>query len=133
MKKTMPAVGDIIDARCTKCLKVTNHVIVAMIGSKPAKVQCNTCQGTHRYRPPAAAPKAAKRTGVSPAGEQQEWAALRAAMNPDTARDYAMDRDYRVGTVIRHASFGLGLVQRVVGDRKMEVLFEDGRKMMRCK
>ena len=68
MKSPTPSVGDIIDARCTKCLKVTNHVVVAMIGATPAKVQCNTCSGLHRYRNPAPpVRKATKRTGDSPA------------------------------------------------------------------
>lgn len=133
MKSTVPAVGDIIDARCTKCLKVTNHVVVAMVGDKPANVQCNTCSGVHRYRRLDAIGKSTKRTGDSPAVKQEEWAQLRTAMSNENAKDYAMDREYRVGTVIRHPSFGLGLVERVVGNRKMEVLFEDGKKLMRCK
>ena len=133
MKSTGSSVGDIIDARCTKCLQVTNHVIIAMIDSKPANVQCNTCNGTHRYRPPVPTPKAARRISDSPVVKQEEWAELRTAMTNVSARDYAMDKEYRVGTVINHPSFGLGLVKRIVGNRKMEVLFEDGRKMMRCK
>ena len=54
-------------------------------------------------------------------------------MDNENVKDYAMDKEYRVKAVIKHPVFGLGLVQRVVGDRKMEVLFEDGKKMMRCK
>jgi len=134
MENPAPAVGDIIDARCTKCQKITNHVVVAMVGIKPAKVECNTCKGIHRYRSPVAAVrKAPKRAGDSPSVKQEEWAELRTAMNSDNAKDYAMDREYRAGVVIKHPSFGLGLVQRVAGNRKMEVLFEDGRKIMRCK
>jgi hypothetical protein len=133
MKTIASSLGDIIEARCTKCRKVTNHLIVAMVGTKPADVQCNSCNGTHRYRPPVSSAKPAKRTGDSPTVKQDEWAELRTAMSHQIARDYAMDKEYRVGTVITHPNFGLGLVQRVVGNRKMEVLFEDGRKMMRCK
>jgi hypothetical protein len=133
MKNTASAVGDVIDARCTKCQKVTNHVIVAMVGIKPVDVQCNTCNGTHRYRKPVSISKAEKRTSDSLAIMQEEWAKLRAVMSTENVRDYAMDREYRIKTVIRHPIFGLGLVQRLVRDRKMEVLFEDGKKMMRCK
>jgi hypothetical protein len=133
MKNTTPSVGDIIDAQCTKCQKVTNHVIVAMVSITPAKVQCNTCNGIHRYRQPGSIRKGTKRTKVSPVAKQEEWAELQPAMSTENAKDYAMDREYRVGTVIRHPNFGLGLVQRVVGNRKMEVLFEDGKKTMRCK
>ena len=133
MKKIMLAVGDIIDARCPKCLKVSNHVIVAMVDSKPVDVQCNTCNGSHRYRQPTPLPKAVKPTSGPSLVKEEEWTELRTAVNKVTAKDYAMDREYRVGAVINHPSFGLGLVKRVVGSCKMEVLFDDGKKMMRCK
>lgn len=133
MEKPGITVGDIIDARCTKCLKVTNHVIVAMVGDKPAHVQCNTCSGKHRYRKPVAASKAAKRPGDPLAIKKEEWDELRTAMIDLPARDYAMDKEYRTGTILRHQTFGLGLVQRIIGSQKMEVLFEDGKKIMRCK
>jgi hypothetical protein len=133
MKSTVSSVGDIIDARCTKCRMVTNHVIVAMLGSKPADVQCNTCHGTHRYRKPVSILNAAKRASDSLFAMKEEWAMFRTAMEYENVKDYAMDKEYRVKAVIKHPIFGLGLVQRVVGDRKMEVLFEDGKKMMRCK
>ena len=58
---------------------------------------------------------------------------LQTAANNGLAKDYDMDKEYRVGTVIRHQSFGPGLVQRIAGNRKMEVLFESGKKTMRCK
>lgn len=133
MKSSAPSVGDIIDARCTKCQTVTNHVVVAMVDIKPVTVQCNTCNGTHRYRSPEPVRKATKRTSDSPAVKQEEWTQLQAAVSNETAKDYDMDRYYRVGTVIKHPSFGLGLVQRIVGNRKIEILFEDGKKTMRCK
>ena len=133
MSTTVASVGDIIDARCTKCQNVTNHVIVAMVAAKPAKVTCNTCGGTHRYRSPTAVPRVAKVPGGAPAVKPEEWIELRAAMSNLAARDYDMDLGYRVGTVIKHPNFGFGLVQRNVGNRKMEILFEDGKKTMRCK
>ncbi len=133
MSTIVAAVGDIIDARCTKCQSVTNHVIVAMVAAKPAKVTCNTCSGTHRYRSPTAVPRVTKSAGSTPAVKAEEWSELRAAMNNIAAKDYDMDAGYRVGAVIKHSSFGLGLVQRVVGNRKMEILFEEGKKTLRCK
>ena len=133
MNRRISSVGDIIDARCTKCKKITNHVIVAMVDIKPVEVKCNTCNGTHRYRKPASILDAAKRASDSLLATKEEWTLSRAAMDNENVKDYSMDKEYRVKAVIRHPVFGLGLVQRVVGDRKMEVLFEDGKKMMRCK
>ena len=133
MKRTVSSVGDTIDARCTKCKKITNHVVVAMVDIKPVDVQCNTCNVTHRYRTPATILNAAKRASDSMLALKNEWAKFGMATNNENVKDYSMDKEYRVKAVIKHPVFGLGLVQRVVGDRKMEVLFEDGKKMMRCK
>ena len=58
---------------------------------------------------------------------------LQSVISNGLARDYDMDKEYRVGTVIRHQSFGPGLVQRIAGSRKMDVLFETGKRTMRCK
>ena len=54
-------------------------------------------------------------------------------MNSEQASAYSMESTYKVGALIKHPQFGLGLNQRVVGLRKIEVLFETGKKIMRCK
>jgi hypothetical protein len=127
--------GDPIESRCTKCRRITNHIIVAIVDAAPNRVQCNICGGQHNYRPLAAATK--KRTTRSPAdptiAEQEEWQRLRPSMDGSKARDYSMDGDFKVKSLINHHLFGLGMVQRILGDRKIEVLFESGKKNMRCK
>lgn len=126
--------GDPIEARCTKCRRNTNHIVIAMTDQGPAKVKCNTCEREHKYRPPSAAKKkTAPKTADPKISDQEEWRRLQPQMDVSKAKNYSMDGDYRVQTLIRHPKFGLGLVQRVVGERKVEVLFEDGRKTMRCK
>ena len=131
--KTLSA-GDHIEARCTKCRKTTGHIIVAMTEEIPAKVQCNTCSGQHKYRPPTAPKKpAVRRTADPKAAEKKEWEELRSSMNSAKAIDYSMTGTFKVKSLINHPVFGLGLVQRVAGSQKVEVLFEDGKKTLRCK
>ncbi len=48
------------------------------------------------------------------------------------AKDYSMDGLFRKKDVIRHPVFGLGMVEKKAGPRKIEVLFEDGCRVMRC-
>ena len=43
-------VGGEIDAFCTRCRMTLAHTIMAMMGAKVARVQCNTCRGEHAYR-----------------------------------------------------------------------------------
>lgn len=133
MQSTTLSAGDPIEARCTKCRKNTNHIVVAMADNVPAKVQCNTCSGQHKYRPPTTPKKAVRRTVDPKVAEQKEWVDLRPDMNSEQATAYSMTSAFKVGSLMNHPSFGLGLVQSLAGPRKIKVLFEDGKKMMRCK
>jgi hypothetical protein len=42
--------GDDIDDYCVKCKRVTNHVVVSMVGDKAAKVRCRSCYSEHDFR-----------------------------------------------------------------------------------
>lgn len=126
-------VGDPIESRCTKCRKITNHIIVAIADDAPAKVECNTCKGQHKYRPPAAKKKTTARRTVDPKiTEQKEWEKQRSSIEGKTAVAYSMTTAFKKGSVMKHPLFGLGLVLSSLGPGKVEVLFEDGKKKMRC-
>jgi hypothetical protein len=139
--------GDIVEARCTRCAAVMNHRIVAMVGEKVVKVECNTCKGIHNYRAPegsakaAAAPRAAgpkkeaapRKTKQEPgAADRAEWLALRPDMVRADALAYDMAGRYRVNDLVEHQVFGLGIVKALFKPGKMEVLFESGKKLLKC-
>ena len=42
--------GDEIDDFCVKCRRLTNHAIVSLVSSEPAKVRCRSCYSDHDYR-----------------------------------------------------------------------------------
>lgn len=132
MPKTKMSAGDPIESRCTKCRKITNHIIVALKEDVPAKVQCNTCGGQHLYRPPTAAKKTVRRTIDPKIAEQNEWQTLKTQILKASAIQYTMSKAFKVGNVMDHPNFGLGLVQKVIGEQKVEVLFEEGKKKMCC-
>lgn len=142
-----PSAGDFVDARCTRCRVVTNHTIVAMVGEQIVRVVCNTCNGTHNYHPPKAAPsprapKAEKTPAVPRAprmtaravrnADEEEWTEATRLADPAKVLRYDMGRSYSVGHFVNHPSFGVGLVKSVTKPNKMEVLFESGRKLLRC-
>ena len=53
----MPArLGDDVDDFCIKCKRLTNHVVVSLVGDDPAKVRCRTCHSDHDYRREQAPP-----------------------------------------------------------------------------
>lgn len=136
--------GSTIETQCTRCRALLNHTIVAMVGEKIVKVQCNTCRGTHNYHPPKAPkePAAARTTQKkvaaprSPrldpeAAARAEWAELRPGMDEAQAIAYDMNRTYRLRNLVLHPQFGLGIVQLILPN-KMDVLFESGKKRLRC-
>ena len=138
------AAGDCIEARCTRCRALLNHTIVAMVGEKVIRVECNTCRGIHNYhmekiaREPAArsagTKAAAPRKGRKDPGaeEREEWESLSPAMEPEKALPYDMNGKYRVKNLVAHPVFGLGIVKLIIPPNKMHVLFRDGNKLLRC-
>jgi len=139
--------GDIIESRCTKCREILNHRIVAMVGDKIVRVECNTCGGTHNYYPPPA-PKTVRSTTSSTSSrpstaprsvkkdpaqaDRDEWLSVRQNLNVDRAIPYSMTVKCKVHDVVDHPVFGLGLVKLLIAPNKMQVLFEDGIKLLRC-
>ncbi|PLX85560.1 MAG: hypothetical protein C0614_04285 [Desulfuromonas sp.] len=133
MSSKKMSVGDPIESRCTKCRKITNHIIVAMTDDSPARVECNTCKGQHNYRPPVARKTPATRRTVDPkVAQQKEWESLRPSLEGKRPTAYSMTTAFKQGSVMEHPVFGLGVVLGSLGPGKVEVLFEDGKKKMRC-
>lgn len=122
------AAGDPIQARCTKCRKITAHTIMTMADDQPATLQCSRCQHTAPFRKPAS-----HRSGDIHKAARDEWATLRPEMDTARAADYSMTSSYKAKSLLNHPMFGLGLVQKQAGPHKMLVLFADGEKIMRCK
>lgn len=137
--------GDSVEARCTRCRKVLNHTIVAMVGERVVRVECNTCRGMHNYHPPAEAKapaagaatrkkepvprKAKKEPG---AADREEWESLQPTMDRGRAIAYDMNGKFRLNGLVEHPVFGLGVVKLLVRPNKMEVLFQGGKKLLRC-
>ena len=128
-------VGDDIDAWCTRCKMVLGHTILAMVGDRPARVRCNTCQGEHNYKASAAAPK---RGSWEPKADRERkaarptvtsWEALLAQKDISRARRYSAKERFEADDVLDHPVFGIGLVQEVHGD-KMKVAFKADTKLL---
>jgi len=147
MSKQVLAAGDIVDARCTRCRTVTNHTIVAMVGTEPARVLCNTCGSEHKFHAPrqeraprekatsTSAPKTSTGRGraAKANADLKEWQSLQESADLGNAKTYAMDALFKVDDIVQHPTFGLGFVKVLCKPDKMEILFEDGRKLLRCR
>lgn len=134
MENDKYSAGDSIEAHCTKCKQNTKHIIIATLEDRPVKVQCDICDRQHKYRFPTQTKKTVKRQTVPHKSlEQKRWELLRASADSSNAKTYSMTTSYKIETLINHPTFGLGVVQRIIGSQKVEILFEDGARIMRCK
>jgi len=155
--ETTKTAGDDIESRCLKCKDVTNHTIIAMTADTIAKVQCNSCQARHNYRPPLAEKKKtsstrrrrdgatvsstttkAKKTTKSPSKRASRGAVNFEALIQDkdvtAAIPYTISATLTSGDLINHSIFGLGVVMAIMPPNKAQVTFqEQGSKILVCK
>lgn len=135
-------VGSETQAYCTSCKTMREHVVVAMVGARPAKVECAECHKQHLFRAGPPGTKTAKAEGAAKATARKRAtttrATTRAAKTIDLAaetagreaRSYDPRSAYAVGDVVRHPSFGVGLVTALPGSQKMEIYFASGSKLL---
>ena len=50
MQQRQPRLGDILDDYCPRERRVTNHAVVAMIGTDVKQTRCTTCDAEHEYK-----------------------------------------------------------------------------------
>jgi hypothetical protein len=122
-------VGGEIEAYCTSCKAVHWHIIIAMVDTKPAKVECLSCHKQHTLRTPRARARGAAPKSATPAAllvdiEEKLRGREKNAVGYDPKRACALDE------VIRHPSFGLGIVVGLPAPQRMEVAFRSGRKFL---
>ena len=132
------AVGADVEAYCTKCKMVLAHTIVAMEGSKPRRVRCNTCDGEHNYRPSKPVPRTSTtktekgKSTTKKTKSRQSWeeAMQEAANKPH--KTYSMSGSFNEGDWIEHATFGLGCVQAFNPPNKISVRFAESTRLLIC-
>jgi len=139
-------VGGDVDSWCTKCRMMLTHRIVAMVGPKPARVECETCHSQHNFREraPGEVPvRQARVVGASASGprpprvssvskleqerrdREQSWArAVTGKLVSDFVK-YDVKASFKVGDLVKHAKFGDGVVTQIIDAHKVEILFRD--------
>jgi len=124
-------VGGEVDAACTRCKMDLAHTILAMVGLKIARVRCNTCGSDHVYRgrQPGARGAAAKPRATTVEKTVVAWEAQLAALDVAGAQEYRPDHRYSVDQVVRHPTFGLGIVRSIRQD-KMDVAFKTAERTL---
>jgi len=139
-------VGGEVDALCTRCKLTLAHTILAMVGTKIARVRCNTCGGDHAYRgapgvtdrPTSSttrtrAPRASGSGSTSSATRAEKviisFEEQLAGKDVANAPRYSPKDTYRLEQVIQHPTFGTGYVSAVRGD-KVDITFRTDTKTL---
>jgi hypothetical protein len=68
--------------------------------------------------------------GVSRPKTEDDWRQLLMEASREGVPTYQLSDTYREGSLILHPLFGLGVVSKVISTRKMEVIFENSKKLM---
>lgn len=130
-----PRVGQELNAYCGKCKDERTHIVAAMDGEIVRKVTCSMCGSTHNYKvKPAPVPEGAATT-AAPAkrkgGTRRTKEANAFSIDPKkTPKSYDMNNIFSTGDVINHPKFGLGAVETALPPNKIEVRFQEGKKML---
>ena len=121
-----PNIGDRVDSYCGRCKMLLAHTVESIEGGKIKKCHCNTCGAQHAYRG-----KAPKRiAGMPLVLEASDFDKLMKSQDPDKAKKYATSDRFQPPELIKHATFGLGIVLTCKESNKIEVLFQDGPKTL---
>lgn len=129
-------VGKEILSNCSKCKLILAHIIVTMkSATDPDKVMCKTCKSTQSYKDPSAKKKKTSvakviktaRAGSSRKSTETVGEMWTRAIGKSTAenKEYSIKGSFQTGDVIDHPSFGQGVVEKLIDDNKIEVLFQD--------
>lgn len=117
------------------------HTIIAMVGEKIARVQCNTCMGQHAHRegPPGSA--AAKKRSATGTVARRSTRATKAEVETlpfeaifegadlSAAKKYSPATRFEAEDIVDHPTFGMGMVETARHD-KVDVIFKAGRKTL---
>ncbi len=126
-----PKVGGEVDTLCGRCKLLLSHTILALMGSRIARVRCNTCGSDHAYRPGTERAGRAAQSGTHRSSERVviSYADKLAAQDPSQATPYNSKTRYTADQLISHPTFGLGLVTAVRED-KVDVAFKTFTKTL---
>lgn len=130
-------VAEEIVAYCTSCRMDLRHVICAIDGERIVRVLCKTCKKEHAYRRPKQVgalltkKKAKGKTSTRKSRSAfAEWEKAMETCKDRPGKSYTLEGAFEEGDKVDHGTFGMGLVRKLIRPKKMEVLFEEGIKIL---
>ena len=105
--------------------------MAAMDGEIVRKVTCSICGGNHLYKSKKPEPKTRSATKTTAAGKTRRTRQAAFTIDPNSkVRSYNINTSFAAGDVISHPKFGLGAVEIALPPNKIEVRFQEGKKLL---
>ena len=138
--------GHVHKVECCACGSIHKYYPVSSKQSEVKNVPVRVESGKDRSKvvkeKEKAAPKPKQEKPKMPTRAEQQNARVQAelerqwedaiAKNPSKPISYVMSGRFALGALVDHSSFGLGMVLSLTPPDKMEVLFREGIKALRC-
>ncbi|MBL6991145.1 MAG: hypothetical protein ISR65_15280 [Bacteriovoracaceae bacterium] len=128
------SVGKEVLSHCNKCKLPLAHIIVVMKDTMTiGKVKCKTCNAIHAYKDPS---KATSRRGRKKGSTTKKSADVKdvwlEAMNKATTKSqlYSTKSKFSKGDIIDHPSFGPGVIDGLLDNNKIIVIFRHDTKTL---
>ncbi|NIR49527.1 hypothetical protein GWO43_13585 [candidate division KSB1 bacterium] len=61
---------------------------------------------------------------------KKDWPSLMAKVEESEIVDYDINGDFSETSAIRHKTFGVGVITKVLAENKIEVVFEENKKIL---
>lgn len=127
-----PRVGQELNAYCGKCKDERTHIVAAMDGEVVRRVTCSMCGGTHNYKlKPVVATNGETTAPTKRKSTRRTKESDTFSIDPKRpVKSYDMNNIFSTGDVIKHPKFGLGAVEGAMPPNKIEVRFQEGKKLL---
>ncbi|MCI0490240.1 MAG: hypothetical protein L0229_26920 [Blastocatellia bacterium] len=123
-----PRIGHDINTYCGRCKDERTHVVVAMDGETVSRVICSMCGSNHLYKQKASAPETSRSAKTTRGSKKTKQPAR--DIDLSAVKSYSMNARFSAGDFIDHPKFGIGAVETELAPNKIEVKFQEGRKLL---
>ncbi len=127
-------VGKEVLSYCSKCKLTLSHTIATMKSAKSiGKVECRTCKATHAYKDPSKVKSRGIKSQTDKSKNNDSVADIwMNAINKSSAKsqDYSLKKQFHLGDIIDHPKFGPGVVEKLVDQNKIQVIFRHDIKTL---
>lgn len=124
-------VGQEVDAYCVRCKADTLHVVLRQDDDEIRRVRCNVCDEPHAFRKPrgeeeepAEAPSKKKHSKAKPTWSQVFGSAKK------EIKAYHVNDVFSEMDLLDHSQFGKGFVSQLMDYNKIEVTFQDSKRVL---